>query len=623
MQPAFYQRRLRPYNGFKGKIIGRLLMLIVAVLIGNAAWKFGEKQVARYQAIQQTADAENLLKAGQKSEALLKLRSALGIDASNVQANRLTARLLDEKGDPRAIEFYRFVVFDDSVLPGELAEIGYSSGGSDFFSEAADFMASGDRFLGNDNGINLSPQATFEDAEALARGAVRYGSPRLAREVAISMAKKWKKPEFPHLINASIHEKSGDFLAAEEEFRNAVSKSETPETLLSFAAFLLDSQDYSSQKASEASNLLERVVSIGSGPDAISALKQILSMRLARPERLPGLVAKYRELSSGNEAELQFADEIELGLYPDKKEKIFENIIARSAGASLPDRTSMALWFLNQKDPARAARVLPLEAAVADRTAFSTAIETLQSLKDWRGAEAALRSTSNPLEPHQSGALLAAGFSRSGDPRASAIWNDLLMKNEGQPEVVLELLEKAAQVGQWNLVLERLPSRFNDPALAVRTYEEILPVVRATGNPEDLINFHTLALKSRMLGGDPVLRNRAAFDRLMVGAAVSADELEERAKNFPDNPSMRTTRALSLFLNGSKSRALYEIEELEPAIDPTKLNPQERAVIAAILSENARVSEASKIASSIPNGSLTPQESDFLRKHLKTTADLD
>ena len=63
------------------------------------------------------AEAEALIRGGQKGEALFKLRAALGNDPRNVQANRLTAQLLDAQGDPRALEYYRFVVLEDEVLP--------------------------------------------------------------------------------------------------------------------------------------------------------------------------------------------------------------------------------------------------------------------------------------------------------------------------------------------------------------------------------------------------------------------------------------------------------------------------------------------------------------------------
>jgi len=623
MQPAFYQRRLRPYNGFNGKFFVRLFLLIAAVLLGNAAWKFGEKQVARHNSMRQTTEAESLLGQGRKIEAQLKLRSALGYDPRNIQANRLTARLLDEQGDSRALEFYRFVVLDDTILPGELAEMNFSSGGSEFFAEGGDYSANGDRFLMDGPGIQLGPNATLEDAKALARAGVNYGNHRVAREVAITIGKKWDKPEFPHLINAAILERSGDFLAAEEEFRTASTRAETPETLLALANFLLERNDGIAGRTTEAAALLERAATLERGPDAIPLIGKIISLRLAPPERLPGLISKFRELAAGNEPELQFADLVELEYFPGRRDRILEGVVERSTGSPFATRIEQARWLLKQNDPARAARALPLKDALADREAFETAIETLHALGDWPTAASTLASPANPLEPHRTDALRARGATLAGDPRANGMWADLLKRHRENPETVLFLLQKAAASGCWDLVLERLPSQFNDPAWAMRTFEKILPLARSHGDPQVLIKIHAQALNTRMLGGDPGLRNRAAFDRLLAGASVSEDELAERATNFPENSSMRVTRALGFLRSGSETRALYELEEAEPRVDPDQLAPPERAAYAAVLAANGRFHEAGRIASSIPPGSLTPLESAFLQEHLKTTADLN
>jgi hypothetical protein len=622
MRPVFYQRRIRPYNGFNSKFFIRLFLLMAAVLLGNAIWKFGEKEIARRESIGQTMEAERLLGMGRKIEAEIKLRAALGLDPRNIPANRLTARLLDEKGDPRALDFYRFVVLDDTILPGELAEMNFSSSGSAFFSEGGDYSANGDRFLLDGKGIALGPNASLEDAEALARAGVSYGNHRVARLVANSVGQTWNKPEFPHLINALVLERSGDFLAAEQELRTALARRETPQTLNALANFLLKRNDNISGRTSEAGTLLERLATAHPGDEALAALHKLITLRLAQPERLPALISRYRDLSKGDEAGLRFADEIELEYLPARREQILEAAVSRSVATPLPSKMKLARWLLDRNDPVRASRALPLKEAYADAGAFEIAIEALHELKDWQGADMALASKANPLQPHQTAALRSMGASLGGNPRANEMWSEIFDRHRGDPAIGLYLLQKSAAGGQWDVVLERLPSHFNDPGWAFKTFEKILPLARSLNDSDVLLKIHILALNSRMLGGDPVLRNRAAFDRLVAGVPVSGDELAERAKNFPENSSMRVTRALGFLRDGSKSRALYELEEVEPHIDPEKLEPRERAAFAAVLALNGRPHEAARIASLIPQGSLSPTETVFLNEYLKTTAGL-
>lgn len=624
MRPVFYERKFRPYHKFNGRIFWRLLLLILAVFVGNAVWKFGEKQVSHFQSVRQTAEAEALLRGGQKGEALLKLRAALGNDARNVQANRLTAQLLDAQGDPRALEYYRFVVLDDEVLPGELADINFSGGSrSDFFGGGGDVVVSGDRFHGTAKLVALSNHATQQDAEAFARAAVAYGNPRIAREVAMAAGQKWNRPEFPHLVNASIHIRKGDSAAAEEEFRNAVAQRETAETLKSLAEFLLAQRGGQAVRATEASVLLERVASVDRGGEGLGALRKIFSQRLAEPGRIPALLSKYRALAANDPQELLFADGIELEYFPANRGRILDGVVSRALAVPPALRVVAVRWLLSKNDAVRAEQALPVRDAAGDKNAFETAVEVLFALKKWGEADGALRAPSNPLEPHRTAALLASAASLQGDKQSAARWMAALDRNKGDSAKTLFLLQKAGAAGQWDVVYDRFPSLLNEPAWALQSFEKLVETARARGDSKALLELHSLALNSRMLGGDPAVRDRVAFDRLIAGKEVPEVELEERSEAFRENSSMRVTRALGLLAEGSRMRALYELEEVQPRIDAEKLAPAQQAVFAAVLSAGGRVSEAEKIAGAIPEGSLMPQEREFLGRHLNPAAKAD
>lgn len=623
MRPVFYERKFRPYHKFNGRFFWRLLLLILAVVVGNAVWKFGEKQVSHFQSVRQTAGAEALLREGQKGEALLKLRAALGNDPRNVQANRLTAQLLDGQGDPRALEYYRFVVLADEVLPGELADINFGGGADNFFGGGGDVVLSGDRFHGTGEVVKFSRHATQADAENLARAAVAYGSPRIAREVAIAVGLKWNRPEFPHLVNASIIVRDGDEVAAEEEFRNAVAQRETAETLNALADFLLGQKENQAARATEASVLLERVASVDRGESGRTALKRIFVQRLAEPGRIPALLSKFRSLAGNDPQELLFADAIELDFFPANRGRVLDGVVARVLNAPPAERVVAVRWLLSKNDAARAAQALPVSDAVGNADAFETAVETLFALEKWEGAIEVLRAPSNPLEPHRTAALLASAASLQGDKQSRVRWIAVLDQNKGDPGKTLFLLQKAGAAGQWDVVYERFPSLVNEPAWALQSFSLLADTARGNGDAEALLELHALALNSRMLGGDPAVRDRAAFDRLIAGQEVPEDELEERSEAFRENGSMRVTRALGLLAEGSRMRALYELEEVQPRIDVEKLAPAQQAVFAAVLSASGRVSEAEKIAGAIPEGALMPQEREFLGRHLNPAAKAD
>jgi Tfp pilus assembly protein PilF len=513
---------------------------------------------------------------------------------------------------------------DDEVLPGELADINFSGDAtSDFFGGGGDVVVSGDRFHGTAKLVRFSKHATQSDAESLAWAAVAYGNPRIAREVALGAEQKWNRPEFPHLVNAAILVRDGDVVAAEEEFRNAVAQRETAETLNALADFLLGQKENQAVRATEATVLLERVASVDRGESGRAALKRIFVQRLAEPGRIPALLSKFRSLAGNDPQELLFADAIELDCFPANRGRVLDGVVARALNAPPAERIVAVRWLLSKNDAARAAQALPVRDAVGNADAFETAVETLFALEKWDGAVGALRAPSNPLEPHRTAALLASAASLQGDKQSRERWIAVLDQNKGDPGKTLFLLQKAGAAGQWDVVYERFPSLLNEPAWALQSFSLLADTARGNGDAEALLELHALALNSRMLGGDPAVRDRAAFDRLIAGQEVPEDELEERSEAFRENSSMRVTRALGLLAEGSRMRALYELEEVQPRIDVEKLAPAQQAVFAAVLSASGRVSEAEKIAGAIPEWALMPQEREFLGRHLNPAAKAD
>jgi Tfp pilus assembly protein PilF len=619
VRPVYYERRIKPNYGISGKTFFYIFLLVLLGFLLHEASLRGKHLMGVWRAQRLTEAAKTLVQSGKTDEALTNLRNALSLDPRNVETNRIAAKLLDGQGDPRSLDYYRFVVLADAVLPGELADFGDSGNAmAAFFDGDGNWVANGDRFHGTSQGVQLTPHATQSDAEALVLAGVNYGNPRVAREVAVSVGKTWNRPEFPHLINAALLRKIGDVRGEEDELRLAVSSRETSESLAALADFLLRQKQTENKipRNAEVCMLLERIAATDKGPEGIKALGKILTFGLAPADRVPGLVAQYRALAKGDQQALLFADEIELARFPASREQILANAEARAANLPFSARISTARWLLDQNDPARAARILPINQAAGDKETFETGIETLFALKQWDAAEAALRSPKNPLAEYETAALSALGKSLSGGRVASAEWSAVFEKHRKNPPVGLFLLEKCAIARQWDVFFERLPGMLNEPLWAEKTLASSLQSAREFGDSETLLKIHAAALNTRLLGGNANVRSAAAFDQLMAGMDVPDDRLPKRSESHIQTPSIRITRALWLLTGGSPRRALFELEDAEPAIEPPLLAPQEQAAFAAVLAANGRREEAIEIAKAIPRKKLTPQEQAFLDKAL-------
>ena len=92
--------------------------------------------------------------------------------------------------------------------------------------------------------------------------------------------------------------------------------------------------------------------------------------------------------------------------------------------------------------------------------------------------------------------------------------------------------------------------------------------------------------------------------------------MPKRSVEFSETDSIRMTRSLWLLTGGSPVRALYELEDVEPAIDLGRLAPHEQVAFAAVLAANGRREEAARMAADIPRKKLTREEEAFLEKAL-------
>jgi hypothetical protein len=204
----------------------------LAGFLVHLLWNFAHSLVDEYRATQYQKAAEGLLSQKKNEEALMNLQKALFLVPDHIASCRVMARLLDAKGDSRALEYYRFVALEGSILPSEIQLGDASSDAGAFFDGGEDALRSGDKFSGAKEEVLLSPKATREDAMNLALAAVKYGHLLVAWDIANLLSVKWKDPVFPHLLKASINGKVGDLAAQELELRSALSKSENLEGTL-------------------------------------------------------------------------------------------------------------------------------------------------------------------------------------------------------------------------------------------------------------------------------------------------------------------------------------------------------------------------------------------------------
>ena len=541
------------------------------------------------------------------------MQKALFLVPDHLGSCRLMARLLDAHGDPRALDYYRFVALDGSILPGEIQLADASSDAGAFFDGGGDVVRSGDRFLGAKEEPLLSPSATREDAMNLALAAVKYGRLVVAWDVANLLSTKWRDSVFPHLVKASINGKMGDPAAQELELRAALAKAENLETLTAFYEFLLSQPHFKPERSAELVRVLDKITQLDPTQKSLRLCLNTLSTGGLEQDDMPGVLKNIRRHPASDAAALLFADKFQLGLQPTARREIFQSLAQRTQSLPPVDRLPAVDWLLDMQEPALAQTVLPLPDAFASPKTLEMWAEVAIALKQWSAIDKALANPANPLPPHRTQALEATIAGIKGNPAKSReLWSDVLSKNRSRPEIFLELLISLIRIGEWKVLYQEMPLLLNDPAWALKSMEALIPVVRQYRDSALMLEFYRQTMKCRIVGNADAIKDRFAYTRLVLGESIRIEELEQRSKKNPENASYRTTYALGLLKTGAKVKALFELKDVEPSIQVDALLPHQKAVYAAVLNANGQAEEGQVILKAIPSESLTRQEEDFI-----------
>jgi hypothetical protein len=501
------------------------------------------------------------------------------------------------------------VALQGAILPSEIQLGDAPSVGGGFFDGGGDVVRNGDKFLGAKEEVVLSPKATRQDAMNLALAAVKYGRLIVAWDVANLLSAKWKDSSFPHLVKASINGKMGDSAAQESELRTALSKTENLETLMAFYQFLLTQVPPKPERSLELVLIIDRITQIDPSRKSLELCINTINSSILDKNDALSLLQIIRRHPASDPSALLFADKFQLGLQPASRLQILQDLVKRSLALPPTERLPAVDWLLDIQEPTLAQTALPLQDAFTSPRTFEMWVEVAIALKQWSGIAKALADPSNPLPNYRTQALEATIAGMKGNPANSRkLWSDVLAKNRDRPEVFLELLISLIRVGEWKLLYVEMPSLLNDPAWASKTLETLIPVVRQYRDSALMLDFYGHVMKSQLIANEDIIKDRAAYTRLILGEAVPLEELERRVKKNPQNSAFRITQALGLLKAGAKVKALYGLKDVEPPIHVADLLPYQQSVYAAVLAANGQVNDSQSITKAIPPGSLTRQE---------------
>ena len=611
MRPNYYRRRIILNWGLSARWIFRILCLV-------GIWFLAKEGFEKFKEIKARSDAAGLVELAKKQLvndkrdlALASLRGAVDMSPDFLPALRLLGQVLDENGDRRAIDCYRFVVFNKSILPGELANLGSGNAADAFFADGGGGELTGANFDFK-HSVNFAKGVTKDDVNRLIWAAVKYGDSRIAIQVANMAARVWKQPAMSDLIRAAIHQAEGNIVEQEKDLRNAVLKEESLETLSALSTFLVQQKDAGTIHASELLGLFQKTAALG-GEIGRDALRTGIEMGIVPLSQRDAWLKQYRNHPAANQSSRLVADDLEMRLNPRSRQEVINRIIDESRALPAGQRFAVVRWLLNQNEPVAAFSLIPLIEAIRDEESFDLWLDVAGASGHWKDVEFALQSPENPLKPYLALPRLAVAIGKRGDTAGMhETFRKALQLTSKNPKELLSVLLGLLRMGEWSLFKSHAGVLFENPEFARKSLAQFESILAADRDASRFLALYEQAFESSFFSKDPLLIYKLDRLKILLGVPPSIEDQQARLIKEPNNQAWRMNYVLTLLKSGKKARAVYEFSNTLNKIRPESLDPEQKVVFVGVLMAESRVKEAREFASGIPRKKLTREDEALL-----------
>ncbi len=455
-------------------------------------------------------------------------------------------------------------------------------------------------------------QATMPEFKTYAVTASKAGYTSIADWIGGWVAQQGE-PDFPHLMRATTLESEGRIPEAKAEYRLALQAVRNDRTKRAMARFLLANSDLGESDA-QVFELLEGITKNNGDAGHEALLVGLLSGVVPAGNR-PEWLNRLRAHPFANEQSFAVADAIEVEADPAAKPRLVAEMIQRVYGKSLEDRLLTGRWLLRHGEAAQVEKILPLDQAQSRADAFVLWIEARAAAGDWQAVLHAVDSNPQAFPPGMRLLLRGQALKKIGRPgEARSDYLRAISECGGNPSLLIPALAFLQSDGEGEIFRQYSQPLLANEATALTTIQQLAPALQQRGDAQAVRDFLQFAADAGPLATYSALQNEMAYLDLVLGKPVPLATLEERARNFSDDPAFHFTLALAQLRQGRKAEALATAGAQK--LRARDLAPQHQLILACILAANGQTEKATRIRQILQIAPLTRQERELLAKYL-------
>jgi len=460
-----------------------------------------------------------------------------------------------------------------------------------------------------------SGKATAEDRLELAEAALRFGDVSLAEKEAFNLLQKGESTPQALYALARVRlaqQRVPDALQALRESLEAGGGAE-PAVLLA----RLQIAQNTPESLAAAKDLLAPIArqQDQAGLDALLVL--IASPALKSPEA-PGWIAALRAHPLATDTQKLAAASAEIQMDPSGYAEIVKKTVAAYRDGSVEQRAELARWLNQNREYEGVLDVISEQDAFTRSDLFLIRLDAMAGKRDWQGIAELLRGDKLPLQTPVVLLYRGRAARELGKPEeAATFYRRAVVESAPTREVMWYVINYLQRIGEDKVLEQELEALTDNPSTARQAFAALVPIVQKRQDAEELYLLYDRMLKR--LPADTVVQNDHRYFAALTGRRADVSGGRELVAKEPQMLAYRITLALTHLKNGQQEAAMKVFDGI--TLDPTKIQPYQRAVLAAVLGANGREAEARQLAKSVPGDVVTVQEYELIAPWREETSE--
>lgn len=447
-----------------------------------------------------------------------------------------------------------------------------------------------------------SGQATATDRLELAEAALRFGDVPLAEKEAFQLLQKGEStPQALHTLARVrlAQQRIPDAVQALKESLESGGGAE-PALLLSRLQIAMNTPE-------SLASAVELLRPIARQPDqsGLDALLVLIASPALKSEEGKEWIAALRSHPLASDAQKLAAASAEIQLHPSDYSRVIKQEVENLRSGTVEQRAELARWLNQNREYAGVLDVITPEEASTRSDLFLIRLDAMAGQKDWDGLSELLRADKLPL--NNAVVLLYRGRAARelGKPEESAtFYRRAIVEAAPTQDVMWYVINYLQRIGEDKVLEQELTQLTDNPTTARQAFAALVPIVQKRQDAEELFKLYDRMLER--LPADSVVQNDHRYFAALTGRRADVSGGRELVAKEPRMLAYRVTLALAHLKNGQHEAAMKVFDGI--TLDPTKIQPYQRAVLAAVLGANGRETEARQLAATVTGDAVTVQE---------------